>query len=132
MKKIILLAMGLLVSAPAFASPNCLMIGQIDSWKVPDDKTLVVEDNFHNRFKVGLMGTCPGMSFKERVGFYSAGGTQMSCLGVGDQVIIRNFGTGRQICPIRTIVPYTPDMEKADLAAKAAAAAPAAGDGGAH
>ena len=130
MRKIILLAIGLVVSTPAFANPTCLMIGQIDSWKVPDDKTLIVDDQFHNRFKIGLLGSCPGMSFKERVGFYSAGATQLSCLRIGDQVIIHNFGTGRQICPIRTIVPYTPDMEKADLAAKAAAAAP--GDSGAH
>jgi len=131
MKKIILLAAGLagLISTPAFANQDCLVLSQIDSWKVPDDKTLIVEDNSHMRFKVGLMGTCPGLAFKERVGFKSLGATALSCLGVGDDVVIRSLGYGHQICPIRTIVAYTPDMEKAD---QAAAAATAAGGSGSH
>jgi hypothetical protein len=124
MKKTVLLIAGLaaLAASPAFANPTCLQINMIDTWKVPDDKTLIVEDNFHNRFKVGLMGTCAGLSFKERVGFKTLGETQMSCLSAGDDVIIHNFGTGGQLCPIRSVVPYTPDMEKADQAAAAAKA----------
>jgi len=137
MRKIILLAAGLagLVSAPALANPACLEFGEIYNWKVTDDKTLIVEDNFHNRFKVGLMGTCPGISFKERVGFKSPDAMRLSCLGPGDEVVIHNFGTGGQVCPIRTIVAYTPDMEKADqaaAAAKAAANATPAADASAH
>ena len=137
MRKIILFAAGLavLVSQPAFANRDCLVVSQIDSWKVTDDKTMIVQDNSHDRFKVALMGTCPGLSFKERVGFKSMGATALSCLGVGDDVVIRSLGFGHQVCPIRTIVAYTPDMEKADqaaAAAKAAGAAPAAGDSGSH
>jgi hypothetical protein len=126
MKKIILLAAGLatFVPAAALASPTCLQIGQIDTWKVPDDKTMIVGDNFHDRFKITLLGSCPGLAFKERVAFKAVGGMQLSCLTPGDQVMVRNFGTGGQVCPIRSIVPYTPDMEKADQAAAAAKAAP--------
>jgi hypothetical protein len=122
MKKIILLAAGLtaLASTPAFANATCLQISQVYNWKATDDKTLVVDDEFHNRFKMTLMGTCPGLTFKERVGFKAFGGTQMSCLSAGDNVIVRQMGSGGQICPIRSVVPYTPDMEKADMAAAAA------------
>ena len=109
MRKIILLVAGLAaaLSAPALANPTCLEFGEIYNWTVTDDKTLIVEDNFHNRFKVGLMSTCPGLSFKERVGFKSMGAMQLSCLRPGDDVLIHNFGTGGQVCPITAIVPQS-------------------------
>jgi hypothetical protein len=122
MKKTILFAAGLcaLAAVPAQASPTCLSIGEIYNWHVLDDKTMVVEDDFHNRFKLTLLGVCPQLNFKERVGFKSIGGMRMSCLSSGDDVVVRNFGTGGQVCPIRAIVPYTADMEKADKDAAAA------------
>ncbi len=125
MRKTILLAAGLLalMSGSAFANQTCLEIGQIDSWKVIDNKTLVIQDEFHNRFKAELFGNCQSLAFKERLAFKSMGATQMSCLSKGDDVIVRNIGTGGQRCPIKSIVPYTPDMEKADIAAAAAAKA---------
>ncbi|HEY2068581.1 MAG TPA: DUF6491 family protein [Rhizomicrobium sp.] len=125
MSKSILFAAGLclLAGTPAFANSSCLEVGQIYNFNAPDNKTLIVEDNFHNKFKLGLMGYCPSLNFKERIGFKSIGGMQLSCLSPGDQVIVRNMGTGGQVCPIRTIVPYTADMAKADKAAAAAAAA---------
>jgi uncharacterized protein DUF6491 len=134
MKKIILLAAGLcaLASTPAFANRTCLEIGQIYNWNVLDNKTLVVEDNFHNRFRMSLIGTCPTLNFKERVGFKSQGATQLSCLTPGDDVIVRNFGTGPQVCPIREVVPYTPEMEKADMDAAAAKKAGMTDAGGTH
>ncbi|HTQ12507.1 MAG TPA: DUF6491 family protein [Rhizomicrobium sp.] len=122
MGKSLLLAAGLCaLAAPALASPTCLSVGQVYNWKVVNDRTLIVEDEFHNRFRMDLLGPCPQLNFKERVGFKSVGGfSQLSCLGAGDHIFIRNFGTGPQICPIKSVVPYTPDMEKADKAAEAA------------
>jgi hypothetical protein len=35
-------------------------------------------------------------------------------------VTIRNMGTGLQRCPIRSVVPYTAEMQKADADAAAA------------
>ena len=124
MRKTLLLAAALVALAPAaYASPTCLEIGQIDTWNVQNDRTMIVQDEFHNRFKVTLIGTCPTLGFKERIGFKSFGITQMSCLSSGDQIVERNFGTGAQVCPIRSVVPYTADMEKADKDAAAAKAA---------
>jgi hypothetical protein len=122
MKKLFLIAASLavLAGAPAQASPSCLQIGQIYTWKTLNDKTLVIEDEFHNRFRATLLGVCPGLGFKERVGFKSLGSTRMSCLSVGDDVVIRNVGTGPQTCPIRELVPYTAELEKADMDAAAA------------
>jgi len=122
MKKHILFAAGisLLLAGPAFASPNCLEISQIYNFNAPDNKTLVVEDNTHNKFKVSLMGYCQGLTFKEGIAFKSVGGTGLSCLAAGDNVLVHNFGTGGQRCPIRSVVPYTAEMQKADADAAAA------------
>lgn len=110
-----------LLSKPALADPACLQFGQIYSWKAIDNQTLIVEDNWHNKFKVSLMGYCPNLTFKERVGFKSPGSTALSCMGKGDEVIVRDISMPSR-CPIVNITPYTAAMEKADKDAAAAKA----------
>ena len=100
------------------SAAGCLQVGRIWSWNALDNKTLIVEDDTHQKFRVGLMGYCPDVQFRERVGFKAFGGTQLSCMSKGDYVLVRSSVGGR--CPIKDIVPYTPEMEKADKAANAA------------
>lgn len=122
MKTFALLIGGALLFAatPALASSTCLRLDSIYSWDASDNKTLIVEDNWHNKFKVSLMGYCPSLTFKERLAFKSFGGTALSCISAGDDVFTRNFGSGGQRCPIRKVEPYTPEMQKADADAAAA------------
>ncbi len=130
MKKEILLiaSLAMLIAAPAFARQPCLEFGRIWSWKVIDNKTLIVEDETHQKFKVGLMGICPEIRFnRDTLGFESRGSTRLSCLTLGDDVIVRSFSIPQR-CPISTIVPYTAEMEKVDKAA-ADAAKTQSGDG---
>lgn len=117
-----LIAAGLasLIATPALANPNCLELSQIWSWKALDNKTLVVEDNWHQKFKVSLMGYCPDLMFKQNLAFDVIGGTGLSCVSRGDQVISREQAMGAFRCPISNIVLYTPDMEKSDKAAAVA------------
>ena|ERR1700733_10950543 len=127
MRTQIVAAIGIVTAAvaapPAFAEgPACLEVGQIYNWKATDNQTLIVEDNWHNKFKLSLMGYCPNLTFKERVGFKSIGGSELSCLTKGDDVLVRDIGMGQR-CPIVNIIPYTPAMEQADKAAAAAKAA---------
>jgi len=123
MKITLALGFALLLSAPAVAAPSCLEIGQIYNWNAPDNKTLIVEDNWHNKYKLSLMAPCINLTFKERVGFKAIGGFGgLSCLSKGDEVEVRDPGFPEQ-CPITSIVPYTADMAKADAAAAAAAKA---------
>jgi hypothetical protein len=79
-------------------------------------RTLIVEDNWHQKFKVSLMVPCINIGFKERIGFKAFGGTQLSCLSRGDDVLVRTPGFPQR-CPITNIVLYTPEMQKADQAA---------------
>lgn len=110
-----------LIAASAQAQPACLQIGRIYSWNAPDNRTLIVEDDLHHKFKVSLMSPCIGLQFKERVGFKSPGATRLSCLSRGDDVLVNQMGgLGALRCPISSIVAYTPEMQKADEAAAAA------------
>jgi hypothetical protein len=108
-------------SATTPAAPACLRFGEIYSWSAIDNRTLIVEDNLHQKFKVSLMGYCPNLAFKERVGFRSAGAVRLTCMSPGDNVVVNNRGAGFQRCPIQSIEAYTPGMQKADEAAAAAA-----------
>ncbi|MBS0272824.1 MAG: hypothetical protein JSR55_00145 [Proteobacteria bacterium] len=123
-KHILLAATGLLAAlavTPAFAAPGCLQVGQIYNFKALNDKTLIVEDNFHNKFRVALLGICPGLTFKEGIGFKTFGPhTSLTCVSSGDSIITRNIGTGRQRCAIQKVEPYTAEMMKADADAEAA------------
>ena len=106
-------------SGPALAAPACLELGRIWNWKVLDNKTLIVEDDMHQKFKMSLMGYCPDLAFKERIAFKSVGGMELSCLGTGDYVLAHEVAIPDR-CPISSVVPYTPAMEAADKAAAAA------------
>lgn len=115
------LAMTVLVT-PALANRTCLQQAQIYSWKALDNRTLIVEDNFHNKFKLGLMVDCQHLQFHENLGFKIFASTALACVSKGDEVI-SGTSIGPQHCPIKTIEPYTADMEKADKAAADAAKA---------
>ena len=116
------LAVSAATAQPPQAQRACLRFGEIWSWKALDNYTIVAEDNQHNKFKLSLMGYCPSVQFRERVGFKSLGATHLTCMTPGDDIIVNNSGSGPQNCPIRSIVSYTPAMEQADKAAAAAKA----------
>ncbi|HEY5337411.1 MAG TPA: DUF6491 family protein [Rhizomicrobium sp.] len=109
-----------LAAGPALAQSSCLRVGEIDNFKTPNDKTVVITDNFHQKFRVNLMGTCPLLTFKQGLAIKSFGGSQLSCVSGGDSIITHNMGMGAQRCAIRSVEPYTMDMQKADDAAAAA------------
>lgn len=108
--------------APAPAATPCLQQSQIYSWDALNDRTLIVEDMRHQKFKLNLMVSCQHLQFHQRLGFKTFSNTALACLSRGDQVI---SGTeiGPQMCPIKSIEAYTPEMEKADKDAAAAAKA---------
>jgi hypothetical protein len=123
MKKIILaaLALGTLAAVPARADIACLQIGRIWSFKPLDNVTLIVEDELHRKFRAALGGYCPRLPFKLNLAIKSASGINgLDCVKRGDTVFSHDVGAN-YTCPVMSIVPYTPEMEKAD-AAKAAAA----------
>ncbi len=111
----VLVALASVLVTPAIADSPCLMMGNIYSWNARNNKTLIVEDIQHHKFKVSLMGSCPNLPFKLHLGFQSVGGTELSCLEKGDYIIDRDFREHYR-CPIMEIDPYTSEMEKVDHA----------------
>lgn len=108
-------------AVPAFAEPGCLRGIDIYNFDAKNDRTLIVENNRHLKYKLSLFGTCSSMKFKERLAFKTIGGSDLSCLSRGDEVRSRQFGSGiREVCTISKIEPYTPEMQAADKAAEAA------------
>jgi hypothetical protein len=111
-----------LLVTPALAARTCLQQSLIYSWKALDDRTLIVEDKFHDKFRLSLMVPCQHLQFHENLGFRTFSNTALTCVAKGDEVI-SGTSIGPQHCPIKTIEPYTADMEKADKAAADAAKA---------
>ena len=110
------------VAGPAAAQPQqgrvCLR--QIDMYSfdaVPGNRSLIVEDRRHQRYRLNFQGICNGLQFKLGLRFKTFGTSNLTCLSRGDQVLQRDpIGPGR--CVIRDIQYQTPDMDRADLAAR--------------
>lgn len=113
---------GTMISGQAIAGGACLRQANIYNWNALNDRTIIVEDDFHQKFKLTLMTPCLHLQYRETIGFKSFGATALSCVSRGDDIVSRSM-IGPQRCPISNIEPYTADMEKADKAAAAAAKA---------
>ncbi len=116
---IVVAATAALVSTHALASGACLRQANIYNWNSLDDRTVIVEDDFHKKFKLTLMTPCLNMQYHERLGFKVFAGSELACVSRGDEILSAS-PIGPQHCPISKIELYTPEMEKADKDAKAA------------
>jgi hypothetical protein len=120
--KLILAALFLAATAaPAFAAGNnvCLYRNQIDGWGARDDHSMIVNDRFGRKYLVTLSGICSDLNYSFGAGFkpLGAGGP---CLERGDHVIMRGGGAmDRGVCWVNKILPYSPEMQKADKEARA-------------
>ena len=123
MKKTLLTFVALAILVPAAsAAQSCLRMDNIYNWDVRDDRTLIVEDYQHSKFKVSLMVHCTNLKFRQALAFKAFGGSQLGCLSRGDSVIQRD-DAGPRRCLISKIELYTPEMQKVDQeAAKASGA----------
>ncbi len=120
MKRAVFVAFVVAMSAGAAQADNgCLQIGRIWSWKPLDKRTLIVEDELHQKFKIGLAGFCPALPYKLSLGFKSNGALSgLDCLRKGNEVISHDIGIP-YTCPVMSVIPYTPAMERTDQAAAA-------------
>jgi Family of unknown function (DUF6491) len=116
----VLASLACLVASPALAErPGCLVIRQIYNWDVVDSRTLIVENIAHDKFKVALIGPCPHIEYNLGAKFKSFSNSDLDCLRRGDQIVHNGAGLGN-ICPIKSVEPYTPAMQPSNHAAAAA------------
>ncbi len=98
--------------------PPCLR--QIDIYSfdpVPGNRSLVVEDRSHRRYRVNFMGICSGLQYKLGLRFKTFSTSNLSCLSRGDQVIRRDPVAPSQ-CIIRDIQYQTPELDRKDREAR--------------
>ncbi len=96
----------------------CVRIGEIYGWQPVNDRTLIIRNNRQQKFKVDLVGICPGLRFKLGIGVRSFGGSELSCVSPGDDIFFHDTGMTMR-CSIAKVAAYTPQMEKADKDAAA-------------
>jgi hypothetical protein len=110
-------------SAQAPRTQDCLRIANIwDYTPVPGNRALIVTDRARHKFKLSFLGRCTGLQFHMGLAFKSRGTGGLSCLSRGDAVITNDVA-GPPQCLINAVEPYTPEMQKVDAAAAAAAKA---------
>lgn len=99
----------------------CLQTNRIrDFDPQPDNRTIIVTDTFNHKYKVRLQFPCMDLRFRMSLAFRSLSGSRLACLDRNDRVIVaRQQGMPGDRCLIDSVTAYTPDMEKADKAAKA-------------
>jgi hypothetical protein len=103
-------------------TPSCLESSRVWNWTVLNDRTLIVEDSMHHKYRMSLMLGCRELDFSFGLGFKSFSGSGLACLERGDSVFVPpGSGLPRQKCIIDKVEAYTPEMQHADDAAKAAA-----------
>lgn len=107
---------------PANPAPVCLRRADIDTFDAPNEDTVIVRTLDGTKYKLALMGPCLDIGYRMSLGIKTVGGTMgLSCISPGDSIINNDrMQHMRMNCPIRTITIYTPAMEAADKAAKAA------------
>ncbi|MDB5735990.1 MAG: hypothetical protein JWP16_2196 [Alphaproteobacteria bacterium] len=100
--------------------PDRVCLRQIDMYSfdsVPGNRSLIVEDRGHQRYRINFVGICSGLQFKLGLRFKTFSTSNLSCLSRGDQVLQRD-PVVRTPCIIKDIQRQTMDMDRADLAAK--------------
>jgi hypothetical protein len=107
---------------PAMDKSACLEPINYYSWKVINDRAVVVTDKLRHDYKLSLEPGCFGLDFSMRLGFRTFSPSRLACVERGDWVIVpRDGGIPGQRCMIQKIEAYTHEMAQADAAAKAAA-----------
>jgi len=134
MTRILLIALLTFVTGPAFAQsysaptpvpnePACLRpINLYDFKNVPGNRSLIVIDRSRLRYRVNFMGVCYNLQYHLGVAFKTRGAGNLSCVSMGDSVIIRDAITPAP-CIIKDVQYQTVALDQADAAAAAAAKA---------
>jgi len=102
-------ALAVLATPAAAASTRgttCVRHNDIYNWTALSDKLLVVENYRHQKVLLKLIGTCYGFKFREAIAFRNRGGSDLDCIGPGDDIFVRDSGAGGR-CAVVSVAPYS-------------------------
>lgn len=96
---------------PAFAAattnPTCLQNNRIWSWRVVNDRTMIVADRQNRQFLVRLTGACVGLRLETTPAVRFQTWTNLGCLENGDRVSFNAPVGGPRTCIVTDVTPYT-------------------------
>ena len=89
----------------------CLQNNRIWTWRVVNERTLIVGDRENRSFLVRLSGGCVGLNDAIlRLAFRTH--TNLGCLERGDSVAFRAPALGPMSCFVREVEPYAPHPDE--------------------
>jgi hypothetical protein len=92
--------------APALAKPEvCIRQDELYNWNALNDKQVVIENYQHRKALLTLIGPCIGLKFHETIAIKSPGGTGLSCISPGDDILVHGMGMPQR-CAITSVTPY--------------------------
>ena len=116
----VLMVLVLAVTAvPAAANGVCLHRSQVQGWHIRDKHSVIVDDSFGRKYLLGLGAGCEDISWSSGLAFRPIGGGFSMCVDRGERITVLGNGPSHDVCWVRTVQLYTPDMEHADRMAKA-------------
>ncbi|HUO90727.1 MAG TPA: DUF6491 family protein [Rhizomicrobium sp.] len=114
MRKWLLTAALIAAATPAFAADPCIRHDDIRNWVPLNDRTIVVENHWHQKAMLKLIGTCSDLGYHESLAIRShTAGFGIACIERGDMITTRNSGL-HGTCAIVSISPYSGSMNLHD------------------
>lgn len=114
--RLTLVLAALIAAAPAGAQPahadsgksqQCFLGANVDGFNAPDDHTVYLSANVHDIYRLDLMGSCTGLSFRTGIGLERAPGSSWICSPLDATIIYNDHGI-HQRCPVTAIHKLTP------------------------
>jgi hypothetical protein len=97
-----------LASAAAAAGSDCFLQRNISNFSAPDDRTVYVRVGVKDIWRLDLMTSCTGLTFRNSFALQGSPTGPWICHPLDATVIIRNTGI-TQRCPVTAIHHLTPD-----------------------
>jgi hypothetical protein len=99
-------------SAEAASPRTCFLRHDINGFNAPDDKTVYLRVGVRKLYRLDLMGTCTGLSFREGFALEDRPASPWICSPLEATVIFRDHGVTER-CPVTAIHALTDDEAKA-------------------
>jgi hypothetical protein len=86
---------------------QCFLGANVDGFNAPDDHTVYLSANVHDVYRLDLMGSCTGLSFRQGIGLERTPGNSWICSPLDATIIYNDHGIHER-CPVTAIHKLTP------------------------
>ena len=107
-----------LAAGPALAQPRarsedqCFLTRDINGFRARDDRTVYIRGLRNQIYRLDLMSNCPGLTFRDNIGFENQGASAWICSPMDATIVFRDTGVPER-CPVTAIHHLTADERAA-------------------